>query len=77
MFRDSVDAFAYVMENGQGVKKVKAEQGYLRNGISHCRVQIECADGAAYGIDAYGEEAERLLAEAKRYLEKIEVVATV
>jgi hypothetical protein len=77
MFRDSIDAFVYVMQSGQGVKKVNVEQGYLRNGISHCRVQVECADGAAYGIDAYGEEADRLLAEARRYLGKMEAVVTV
>jgi hypothetical protein len=75
MFRDSIDAFLYAMQNERGIKDVNARVGYLRNGIKHCRVQVECRDGAEYGIDAYGEEADRLLAEAKRYLKKIEVLA--
>jgi hypothetical protein len=74
MFRDSVEAFLYVVQGEQGVKEVKAEAGYVRNGIRHCRVQVECRDGAEYGIDAYGEEADRLLAQAEIYTRKIEVV---
>ncbi|WP_415280601.1 hypothetical protein [Candidatus Nitrososphaera sp. FF02] len=74
MFRDSIEAFLYVVEGGSGIKEVKAETGYMRNGIRHCRVQVECKDGAEYGIDAYGEEADRLLAQAKRYMTKIEVM---
>jgi hypothetical protein len=74
MFRDSIEAFLYVVEGGRGIKEVRAEAGYVRNGIRHCRVQVECRDGAEYGIDAYGEEADRLLAQAERYARKVEVV---
>lgn len=75
MFRDSIEAFLYAVQGERGVKDVSARVGYLRNGIKHCRVQVECCDGAEYGIDAYGEEADRLLLEAKRYVKGIEVTA--
>jgi hypothetical protein len=77
MFRDSIEAFLYVIEGGRGIKGVKSDRGYLRNGIKHCRVQVECNDGAAYGIDAYGDEAERLFAEASKYVNRSECIITV
>lgn len=76
MFRDSIEAFLYVVMGDNRVKDVNARTGYLRNGVKHCRIQIECRGCAEYGIDAYGEVADRLFAEAKRYLQKVELVAT-
>jgi hypothetical protein len=74
MFRDSIDAFTFVL-NKRGtvssrpgsVSEVSVQIGYLKNGIRHCSVQITCNDGAGYGVDAFGDEAEVLYVVAKSY----------
>ncbi|AIC15917.1 hypothetical protein [Nitrososphaera viennensis] len=70
MFRSSIDAFLYAVRSGNGVRDVQASIGYMRNGIKRCTVQVSCDGGAGFGIEAYGEEADALFHEAKKYSEK-------
>jgi hypothetical protein len=84
MFQDSIDAFMLVLnERGtdqsrhSSVKEVFVQKGYLKNGIRHCSVQINCNDGAGYGVDAFGDEAEKLYMVAKRYSGEAKIPCTV
>ncbi|MCI0565418.1 MAG: hypothetical protein MN733_43690 [Nitrososphaera sp.] len=69
MYHDSVDALAQLLMNGRGeggpleasdVASISAKIGVLKNGISHCSVQVRFENGAEYRIEAFGEEAEEL-----------------
>lgn len=69
MFDSSVDAFLHVVRNN-GIKDVEASISCMRNGILHCSVQISCDNGAGYGIEAFGEEAQSLFNEARKHSKK-------
>lgn len=80
MFRDSIDAFMFVFnERGSdpsrkgSVSEISVQMGYLKNGLRHCSVQIICNDGAGYGVDAFGNEAEVLYVVAKNYSTVVKV----
>ncbi|HEX2014654.1 MAG TPA: hypothetical protein VLA68_05450 [Nitrososphaera sp.] len=68
MYHDSVDALAQLLMNGQeggpleasDVASISSKIGVLKNGISHCSVQVRFENGAEYRIEAFGEEAEEL-----------------
>lgn len=84
MFRDSIDAFVSVLnERGTdpsrrgSVREVSVQMGYLKNGVRYCSVQITCNDGAGYGVDAFGDEAEVLNVVAKSYASTVRVPCSV
>lgn len=43
-----------------GAIHVSCKAAFLRNGIKHCSVQIECEAGCGYLVEAFGEEADLL-----------------
>jgi hypothetical protein len=51
---------------GCQITKTSNEISYMRNGIEYCFVEVTCGDGTQYGLQAYGEEANRLYKEAYR-----------
>ncbi len=72
MYRDSIDALLCVLdERGTdtsrrgAVAEIAVQKDCLRNGIMHCHVELTCNDGAGYGIEAFGDEAEELYRVAK------------
>lgn len=84
MFKDSIDAFTSVLNERGGdpsrpgaVSEISVQMGYLRNGVRHCNVQITCNDGACYGVDAFGDEAEVLCVVAKNYSVVVKVPCVV
>lgn len=46
------------------ITKLSPEKTYLSNGIQYCFAEVTFANGVQYGIEAYGDEAARLFAEA-------------
>lgn len=69
MYNSSVDALAQLLMSrdeatsppeGSGVASVSSKIGILRNGISHCCVEVKLKNGMEYRIEAFGMEAEEL-----------------
>ena len=84
MFRDSIDAFMFVLNERGGdpsksrsVSEISVQIGYLKNGVRHCSVQIACNDGAGYGVEAFGDEAEVLYVVAKNYSTAVKIPCSV
>jgi hypothetical protein len=48
--------------------------GLMANGIEYCFVEVTCAEGAQYGIEAFGGEAKDLYASAQRLQEELAIV---
>ncbi len=72
MFRDSIHALLCVLEERGtdmskrgAVTEISVRKDCLRNGVIHCHVELVCNDGAGYGIDAFGDEADELCRVAK------------
>lgn len=43
-----------------GTIHISCEAAYMKNGIKHCSVQIECEAGCGWLVQAFGDEAEEL-----------------
>lgn len=41
----------------------------MTNGLKYYFVEVTCSDGIQYGIQAYGDEAEDLYKEARKYFD--------
>lgn len=70
--RTPVDAFRELLtgqyEEISGIPcritNLSHDKTYLSNGIQYCFAEVTFADGVQYGIEAYGDEAAALFAEA-------------
>lgn len=72
MFRNSVDAFVYLLDGREqqghpmhSVTSIHVDVKYMANGIKRCGVQVLYDDGAGYSVEAYDKEADELYREAK------------
>jgi hypothetical protein len=66
-FLNSIDALRYALRDGEeDTVKVLCDISYMRNGLKYCSVQVTCVS-ITYHIEAYGEEADELYKEVKRY----------
>lgn len=76
MYQDSVDALTRLLsgvdDGGKPIGRseiasVTSVIVTLSNGIRHCTVQVEFADGKTYRIEAFGEEASALHSNARSH----------
>lgn len=70
MYHDSLEAFKQLIS--PAVSRISAKISHLRNGITHCVVQVSLMNGEEFMIEAYDEEADELYKEAT---EKAAVIA--
>jgi hypothetical protein len=68
--RDKQDEEDYTYNNiSCQITKISDKITYMTNGLKYYFVEVTCSDGIQYGIQAYGDEAEDLYKEARKYFD--------
>lgn len=68
--RDKQDEDGYTYNNiSCQITKISDKITYMTNGLKYYFVEVTCSDGIQYGIQAYGDEAEDLYKEARKYFD--------
>ena len=81
MYHNSIEALVDTLttevirtneDSGHAKPKIDVRTDFLLNGLRSCSVQIICAEGCDYNIEAFGDEAESLYQTAVTFKKLLE-----